>query len=355
MPQPPRTGRALILATKPFEQESVPRSWFELISTTAVYALLLAVVVLAQPLALRVLAAVLAGLVQFRFFALFHDHVHGSLLARSRVGKAIMSALGLLLLAPRKAWKESHDFHHQNNGKIKWAAIGSYPVMTPTQLEQATPAARRKYQRRRHPLAIVGGYLTVGIGGLCLEAYRRAPRRHYAGPIALAIHVVGLGLLAWIAGPLTAVLVWVVPLVVDHGFSAYVFYAQHNFPQTRFFETSDWDYTEAALHGSSLLEMGPVMRWITANIGYHHVHHLNHKIPFYRLPRAMAALPELQAPHRTTLRPSDVLACLRLHTWDPEQGRMRAAGARPIRRRANRSSLVLDDRPLPASGTISTT
>ena len=71
-----------------------------------------------------------------------------------------------------------------------------------------------------------------------------------------------------------------------------------------------------------MFDMSPVMHWFTGNIGYHHVHHLNHKIPFYRLPEAMEAMPELQTPYRTTWRPSDMWACLRLKLWDPKQGRL---------------------------------
>jgi omega-6 fatty acid desaturase (delta-12 desaturase) len=68
--------------------------------------------------------------------------------------------------------------------------------------------------------------------------------------------------------------------------------------------------------------MGPLMRWFTGNIGYHHVHHLNSKIPFYRLPAAMDAIEELQSPAVTTLHPRDVVACLRLKLWDPLSERL---------------------------------
>jgi len=68
--------------------------------------------------------------------------------------------------------------------------------------------------------------------------------------------------------------------------------------------------------------MNPVMRWFTANIGYHHVHHLNARIPFYRLPEAMAAIEDLQAPGTTSLRPADIIRCLRLNLWDPQKDRL---------------------------------
>ena len=64
------------------------------------------------------------------------------------------------------------------------------------------------------------------------------------------------------------------------------------------------------------------MQWVTANIGFHHIHHLNSNIPFYRLPEAMAAIPELQQAKVTTLKPSDIAACLRLKVWDADENRM---------------------------------
>src|SRR5690606_22663543 len=73
---------------------------------------------------------------------------------------------------------------------------------------------------------------------------------------------------------------------------------------------------------SSFLEAGPLVPWFTGNIGYHHVHHLNPLIPFYRLPEAMAALPALQKPGKTSLRPREIWACLSLKLWDPKRDQM---------------------------------
>jgi omega-6 fatty acid desaturase (delta-12 desaturase) len=321
----PRTGRALILATKPFEEERPLRSWLEIGSTFLAYAASVAAVLWAPWLVLRIAAAVVAGLVQFRVFALFHDYNHGALLPGSKPARWLMSAIGVFLVTPRMVWKETHDFHHWNNGKLEWTSIGSYPVLTTAQLEAASPAERRRYLVGRHALWILAGYLTVGVFGMCLSAFRRNPKRHWVGPVALVIHYAVLAVLIWQLGLLTACLLWLVPIAINHALASYVFYAQHNFPQTRFYPRGTWDYTDAALHGSSYLVMGPVMRWFTLNIGYHHVHHLSSKIPGYRLPEAMAAIEELQSPHRTSLWTTDVLACLRLRAWDPAELRMRTA------------------------------
>ncbi|MBL4685408.1 MAG: fatty acid desaturase [Nannocystaceae bacterium] len=318
----PRTGKKLILATKPFEQERLGRSWFDLLSTLVVYTACLAVVVATESIVVSAIAAVIAGLTHFRIFSLYHDHNHGSLLANSPLGRRIMSALGWHILSPRPVWKETHDFHHWHNGKIEWCAIGSYPVMTIEQFAKASPDKRREYLRARHPLTIIGGYISVAIRGFCIAAYRRAPKRHGGGPVALAIHVATFVAAWWWLGLMTGVLVIIVPPFVGHMLAAYLFYVQHNFPETKVYMRGEWDYVDAAVSGSSFLVMGPVMRWFTANIGYHHVHHLNATIPNYRLAEAMAAIPELQHPNRTTMRPADVMACMRLKLWDPQAGCM---------------------------------
>ena len=88
----------------------------------------------------------------------------------------------------------------------------------------------------------------------------------------------------------------------------------------------EWTYYRGATESSSHMRLGLLMHWFTGNIGYHHVHHLNPLIPFYRLPEAMAAIPELEQPRMTSLRPRDILACLRLNLWDPEKRRLVSYG-----------------------------
>ena len=89
-----------------------------------------------------------------------------------------------------------------------------------------------------------------------------------------------------------------------------------------FKKNAEWSYTTAALESSSFMDLNPFMQWVTANIGFHHIHHLNSKIPFYRLPEAMAAIPELQVAKVTTLSPSDIVACLKLKVWDADKNKM---------------------------------
>jgi omega-6 fatty acid desaturase (delta-12 desaturase) len=123
-------------------------------------------------------------------------------------------------------------------------------------------------------------------------------------------------------GPLTWFLTFFLPFFLSHMLGAYLFYAQHNFPGAVFRNNTEWNYAKAALESSSYMKLNPFLRWVTANIGYHHIHHLNSRIPFYRLPEAMEKIPELQTARITTLSPREIVRCLRLKVWDPEQNRM---------------------------------
>ena len=114
----------------------------------------------------------------------------------------------------------------------------------------------------------------------------------------------------------------VIPMGIASAIGAYLFYAQHNFPEARLLPRSEWTHVEAALQSSSFMRMSPLMHWLTGNIGYHHIHHLNARIPFYRLPEAMNAIEELQSPGTTSLHPRDIWACLRLKLWSDSSHRM---------------------------------
>lgn len=114
----------------------------------------------------------------------------------------------------------------------------------------------------------------------------------------------------------------VLPFLLACALGGYLFNAQHTFPGVSFKGDIEWSYDHAALESSSHMVMSPFWRWVTANIGYHHIHHLNARIPFYRLPEAMQQIPELQAAKTTTLAPTDIIRCLRLKVWDPDGNEM---------------------------------
>jgi omega-6 fatty acid desaturase (delta-12 desaturase) len=316
-----RDAKKLLLATRKYAQEHRGTSWWHLASTLIVLAGLTAFALLDLPWIMRLAASVLAGLVHVRLFVIYHDYQHGAILRGSRLASVAMFAYGFLSLNPPSIWNRSHNHHHRNNAKTFDAAIGSYPVMTTEAYASASTCERFAYAVSRHPLTMALGYFTIFLYAMCLRPFLLDPKRHGDTIFAILLHlglIFGLTVQGW-ESPFFAI---IAPLLVASALGAYLFYAQHNYPAVKLRERAEWSYSQAALHSSSFIRMSRIMHWFTANIGYHHVHHLNARIPFYRLPEAMAGIEELQSPGVTSLRPGDMIECLRLKLWDAQQDRL---------------------------------
>jgi len=321
-----RTGKELILATKPYAVDSPVRSWAYLLSTAFLLAAALAGTLLNFHPGAKIACSLLAGLLALRLFVIYHDQQHHAILPGSRLAEGLMRVFGILVLSPSSVWRSSHNHHHSHNSQLRGSHIGSFPIMTKAQYLKASKGTRFGYQFMRHPLTILFGYLFVFLYGMCLYPSLTKLREHYDCLIAFVLHVVLAAAIAWFLGWEALLFVLVVPLFCGCALGSYLFYAQHNFPGVTFSDKAAWSYEKAALESSSFMKTGPLMAWFTANIGYHHIHHLNSRIPFYRLPEAIAGLPELQTPKTTSLHPMEIIRCLKLKVWDPGVGRMVSLG-----------------------------
>ena len=319
---PMREGKELILATKPYAKEIRWKSWMHTIVAMILLGGCLAGTFLAGNVWGKLLCSIGAAAMLARFFIIFHDFQHHTILNRSRVANVIFTAFGAYMITPPSIWKRSHDHHHNHNSKLFSASIGSYPIMTKQKFIEADRSERFSYLAVRHPLTMVLAYFTMFLYGMCVQSFFSSPRKHWDSLVITILHVAIAVAIFTHFGALQWFCTFFLPFFLSHMFGAYLFYAQHNFPGVVFQCNKDWNYSKAALESSSFMKMNPVMNWITANIGYHHIHHLSSRIPFYRLPEAMRGLPELQHPKITTLHPRDIIACLKLKVWDPEQNRM---------------------------------
>jgi acyl-lipid omega-6 desaturase (Delta-12 desaturase) len=302
------------------------KSWWYVVSTS-----LLLVTAVAGSLwnfhpAARVASSVLAGLLILRLFVIYHDQQHHAILANSRLAEGLMRFFGMYALSASSIWRASHNHHHNHNSKLRGSHIGSFPIMTKAQYLKISRAERLKYRFMRHPLTILFGYLFVFLFGMCINPFLNDRRKHLDCLASLLLHVLIGVTLAWFFGWKGLLLAQTIPHFIASAIGTYLFYAQHNFPGVSFSDNAGWTYEKAALESSSFLKTNPVMAWFTANIGYHHVHHLNSRIPFYRLPEVVKALPELQQPKVISLSPADIFRCLRLKVWDPESQRMISLG-----------------------------
>jgi|SRR6267154_132245 len=327
-----RTGKEIILATKPYAVDSSARSWAYLLSTACLLAGALSGTLWSVALAGKLACSFLAGLLYLRFFVIYHDQQHEAILPHSRLAEGLMRLFGILILSPSSVWRSSHNHHHNHNSKLRGSHIGSYPIMTKEQYLHSSKAERFKYLFMRHPMTILFGYVFVFQYGMCLYPSVTKLREHYDGLVAFLGHLLLAAAIAWFFGWSALLFTLVIPHFVASAIGSYLFYAQHNFPGVSFNDKGGWTYDKAAMESSSFLKTGPIMAWFTANIGYHHIHHLNSRIPFYRLPEVLAAIPELQRPRTTSLHPMEVFRCLRLKVWDSDAQRM--VGLRDVWRSA---------------------
>jgi len=317
-----RVGRELLAATRPFAQESRLKSWWYVGST---FSLLILVLGLAGALPwwpLRLLLSLLGALLMVRTFIAFHDYLHGAILRNSRAAWLLFHFYGLLILSPANSWKKSHNYHHGHIGKISAASVGAFPVMNTQMWQSASVVERAKYRLERHPLTVLAGYLTVFAFSICILPLLSRSTRHLDSLLSLIAHIGFISLLWVFAGPDTAFFVIILPMIVAGALGSYLFFSQHSFKRMHIISPEAWTYYRAAMESSSYMKLNKIMQWFTGNIGYHHIHHLNVRIPFYRLPEAMAAIPELQSPVTTTLAPRDIIDCFKANLWDENKQRM---------------------------------
>jgi len=317
-----RTDRELFKATIPFAVESVKTSWWLVTSTFAMLIVSLTGAALAPVWPLRLLFSVLSALLMVRAFITYHDYMHNAILSHSRLAWLLFRVYAAVSLTPPRSWKATHNYHHGHVGKISTAGIGAFPIMTTNMWRDASRSTRAGYRIERHPLTVLTGYLTIFLFSLTLLPLLRNPARHWDSLLVLLGHGTLIAVM-WILGGFVAAFFAVfLPMTIASIIGSYLFFAQHSYEGMHILPEEAWTYHRAAMESSSYLKLNKLMSWFTGNIGYHHVHHLNVRIPFYRLPEAMDAIPELQSPATITLSPHDIGACFRCCLWDEGLQRM---------------------------------
>jgi acyl-lipid omega-6 desaturase (Delta-12 desaturase) len=317
-----RLGRELLQATRPFSTESVPTSWRHVVTILVLVIVALTGAGMASLWPVRAALSVLGALFMVRAFITYHDFMHGAILRDSRLATVLFTLYGWLALVPARSWSKSHNYHHGHVGQISWKAIGAFPLVTTGMWREASPAERRRYRATRHPLILLFGYVTIFAFSITLMPLLREPVKHLDSALSLLAHGSLLCVL-WIFGGFdVAFYSLLLPMTISSILGGYLFFAQHSFKRMIVLTPESWSFYRAALKSSSYMRLNRIMQWFTGNIGYHHIHHLNVRIPFYRLPEAMAAIPGLQSPITTSLAPREIIGCFRACLWDEVRQRM---------------------------------
>lgn len=307
--------RELIDKLRPFMTEDERKTFLGFLVTAAPLALSFILLFAADGFLLKGLGWIFFTLFNVRMFVLYHDYCHGAIFRKSVWIGRLMKLYGLSIIIPYSIWCESHNDHHKNNSKYNKQVGGQVIVLDLKAWKSLKLRYKILYLVFRHPLVAVTGYFTSFL--IMTVAYiLRRPAKHYSGLVSIAFHILLLVAIYRWSGLENFIFVFS-SLVASTGIGTFLFIAQHTYPEAKYLRDKDWTLVKASLQTTSYFKMGPVMQWFTANIGFHHVHHISTRIPYYRLPEAMAAVPELQNPHIVTWRPRDVLGVMfSAFLWD---------------------------------------
>jgi omega-6 fatty acid desaturase (delta-12 desaturase) len=270
---------------------------------------------------LTVLLAIPAAGFLVRVFVVFHDCAHGSLLPSRRANAIVGSVLGLLVLSPFRRWRHDHAVHHATAGDLDRRGVGDIVTLTVTEYRARSWRGRAAYRLIRNPFVMFGfGPVFAMIVGPRIVSRGARPRmRNSVLGTDLALFLL-VGGTCWLIGWRDFLIVWAPAALVAGSVGIWLFYVQHQFEDAYWERGIDWTYADAALRGSSYLKLPRVLAFFTGNIGLHHVHHLNARIPNYHLPGAHRSSPVFaQVP---TLSLWDGLRAVRYKLWDEQAGRL---------------------------------
>ncbi|HAO13217.1 MAG TPA: fatty acid desaturase [Planktothrix sp. UBA8407] len=322
---------------------------YQILNTVVPYLLLWILAVKAAAISLWLLPPimVLMTLFSLRCFSLMHDCGHYSLFSSKKANRVVGFILGVINAIPQYPWSRGHAYHHKTNGD--WERYrGPSALISTEEFAKLSPSAQWWYEFLRHPLMIFPGgffYLaikprlalilgTYGFFGHLLTYLKQYPdislsecfssyksKNWYttgefwdllfnnicvvSGWIFLSYYL-GLGFF-WS--------VYSITLTCAAALFICVFFVQHNFEGSYAHKTEGWDYLRGAIEGSSYLELPTILKWFSADIGYHNIHHLCEKIPNYNLEVCHDQNLHLLTGVKT-LRIADIPDCFKFILWD---------------------------------------
>ncbi len=308
-----------------FRTPNLKRGLFELFATAIPFLILWGGTLIGVKLGYwpSLLLALPAAAFLARLFMIQHDCGHGSFFKSRWANDMLGRTLSVLTLTPYDDWRRSHAKHHAGSGHLDRRGVGDIDLLTVAEY-QALPFRRRlAYRLSRHALVL----LTIGPIYVFILRQRlpsdlfRADRRAWTSTLctnlAIAVLVIGLG---WLLGFDSLFLVHLPITLIAAAIGIWLFYVQHQFEHTYWERDPEWTFHKSAFRGSTYYDLPAPLRWLTANIGVHHVHHLVSRIPSYRLNEVLRHYPELRDIGRLTLTQS--FKCFRLALWDEQRQRL---------------------------------
>lgn len=305
------------------QSASTKRALWQLTNTFVPYFLLWFAMyhVQAVSLWLAVPLAVLSGAFLVRIFIIFHDCTHGSYFTSRRANAIVGFIAGVLTFSPYKHWRWEHAIHHGSAGNLDRRGTGDVWTMTVQEYLNASWARRLQYRLTRNPvvLFIIAPFFVFVVKQRFASANAQRPHRRSVLWLNVTLLFTTI-LLSWLFGVVPYLLIQSIAMSVAGAAGLWLFYVQHQFKGVYWARNDQWDYTAAALRGSSYYKLPKVLQWISGNIGFHHIHHLSPRIPNYNLQKCHESDPRFATVTSISLLSS--LQSLKFRFWDEQSGEL---------------------------------
>ena len=308
-------------AARQYAQANDRRAWIELTSTLGIYTISLGIAVTSAPnWIVTIPAMIISAISGLRAYMIQHDCFHHSFFSTVGLNRFWGRVLSVISMTPFETTRVIHNLHHSHVSDLDRRDTFEVPVMTLKEWQAAGPVERLQYRLFRNPIAVIflGPFVLFGI-------LRRFPifgeNTKYADLLLTNALIAIFGLGVWMLAGWTGVAVWVGSFYLG-SLGSLISYVVHNFEDIHWGVKPDLDFETAALKGSSVLDWGWFFDLATMNIGYHDLHHLNAKIPGYKLKEAHRALEDAGLLQPKKIGFLDSIRCLRWKLYDEDQKKM---------------------------------
>ncbi|MDF1859120.1 MAG: fatty acid desaturase [Verrucomicrobiales bacterium] len=300
-----------------YQKPNAWRATWQLVNTVGSYAVLWYLMYLSLAVSwwLTIPLCLLAGGILIRIFIIFHDCGHGSFFRSRRANDFWGFITGMLTFTPYYQWRWEHSIHHATTGHLERRGVGDIWTLTVEEYLASSRWKKFSYRLARNPVVL---FLLAPL--VIFVVLQRIPSKGAKRKERNSVWIMNLAILAlaggliWIYGFLPWLIIQMTTMGVAGSAGVWLFYVQHQFEDAYWERDEHWDYTSAAMKGSSFYKLPKVLQWFSGNIGFHHIHHLSPRIPNYNLERCHRSDPMFEQVTPTTLFGS--LKSLTFRLWD---------------------------------------
>ncbi len=323
-----------LVAMKRYEKISNSRSVRELLNSLlpyfALFAAMYGAILLRLPYVVVLLMSIPAAGFLVRIFIILHDCGHYSFSNDSRINAIFGYICGVLTFNSFPDFRRSHAIHHATVGNLDKRGIGDVWTMTVSEYQASSRPHRALYRFIRNPVVLFLVLAPLDFIVLARFWHSYSRKSDIIGTMATNLAIAAIVVIATLTMGIGPYLAIQLPIMYFAGVvGVWLFFIQHQFPGVYWVCDSEWNQIKASLLGSSFYDRPSLLRWFSGNIGFHHVHHLNPRIPNYMLKECAQSVRETQVVKPITLRMG--FKSLRLHLYDEELGTL--IGFREARRK----------------------